>query len=199
MTDLLAFVGSARAGGNTDVLVDEVLRGAAAAGASAVKVRLIDLDMAPCLGCMTCTAGSCRQHDDDVGPLLERMVAAQGLLFATPVYFWNVSGLMKTLWDRMLPLAGLDLTADPVTMDPLLRGKVAGTVVVQEEAQGPHASIIRTFFERNLADFGVRHVGELYAYGALERGAVRGDAAGMAGAFDLGRDLARALDGRDRP
>lgn len=199
MTDLLAFVGSARAGGNTDVLVDEVIRGAVAAGGDGEKVRLIDLDMAPCLGCMTCTAEGCRQHDDDIAALLQRMITAPALLFATPVYFWNVSGLMKTLWDRMLPLAGLDLTATPVTMDPLLRGKAAGTVVVQEEAQGPHASVIRTFFERNFADFGMRPVGDVYAYSALRRGAVRDDRVAMATAHDLGRALIRACDSQAVP
>lgn len=189
MVDLLAFVGSARNGGNTDVLVDEVLRGAA--GATIRKVRLVDLDMAHCRGCMTCTMGECRSHDDDVAPLLRDMVEARALLFGTPVYFWNVSGLTKTLWDRMLPLAGLDLTTEPVTMKSLLRGRNAGTVVVQEEAEGPHASIIRTFFERNFADFGMNHVGDVYAYGALERGAVRDDDEAMRAAFELGRTLIR--------
>ena len=194
MVELLAFVGSARKGGNTDVLVDEVLRGAA--GATSRKVRLAALDLAACRGCMTCTMGECRGHDDDVGPLLRDMVEARALLFATPVYFWNVSGLTKTLWDRMLPLAGLDLTTTPVTMEPLLRGRGAGTVVVQEEPGGPHGSIIRTFFERNFADFGLNHVGDVYAYGALERGAVRGDADAMRAAFDLGRALVREPGGR---
>ncbi len=187
MVDLLAFVGSARQGGNTDVLVDEVLRGAA--GATARKVRLFDLHMNPCRGCMTCTLGECRGHEDDVAPLLRDMVEARALLFATPVYFWNVSGLTKTLWDRMLPLAGLDLTTKPVTMKPLLRGHRAGTVVVQEEAEGPHGSVIRAFFERNFADFGMTPVGDVYAYGALEPGAVRGDGDAMRAAFELGRAL----------
>jgi len=105
------------------------------------------------------------------------------------VYFWNVSGTMKTLWDRMLPLAGLDIERRPVRMDPMVRGLAAGTIVVQEEAEGPHASIVRLFFERNLADFGLRHVGDVYAYGALHRGDVREDAGAMAAAFDLGQRL----------
>jgi multimeric flavodoxin WrbA len=117
------------------------------------------------------------------------MRAARALLFATPVYFWNVSGLMKTLWDRMLPLAGLDLGARPMTMRPLIRGVRAGTIVIQEEAPGPTASICRLFFERNLSDFGMVDAGSVYAYGALRRGDVRRDAASMAAARKLGARL----------
>lgn len=190
MADLIAFVGSARRGGNTDVLAGEALRGARAAGATARRVRLAEIQMNPCQGCMRCAPGRCVVHDDDIPALLDQMRVARALLFATPVYFWNVSGSMKTLWDRLLPLAGLDLTRRPVTMDPLIRGLAAGTIVVQEEAERPHESIIRLFFERNFDDFGLRHRGDVYAYGALRRGEVQGDAEAMKAAFELGQRLA---------
>lgn len=189
MTDLLALVGSARRRGNTDVLVGEAMAGARGAGATARRVRLAEFDLRPCRGCLRCGDGRCSSNDDDGDALLHAMLGARALLFATPVYFWNVSGLMKTLWDRMLPLAGLDLRRRPVTMAPLLRGRRAGTIVIQEEARGPDSSICELFFTRNLADFGLEHVGDVYAYGALRRGEVRGDAAAMAAARELGRRL----------
>jgi len=189
MTDLLAFVGSARRGGNTDLLVGQAIAGARAAGATARRIRLAELDLRACHGCLGCGEGRCAQHDDGGDAVLQAMLDARALLFATPVYFWNVSGLMKTLWDRMLPLAGLDLEHSPVTMTPLLAGRRAGTIVIQEEAKGPHASICELFFTRNLADFGLQHVGDVYAYGALRCGEVRGDEAAMAAALDLGRRL----------
>ncbi len=190
-TDLLVLLGSARRGGNTDLLVEQAMAGARDAGATAQRVRLYDLEMRPCCGCFHCRDGQCRARTDDVPEVLERMLAARALLFATPVYFWNVSGLMKNLWDRMLPLAGLDLTVRPVTMTPLLAGRAAGTIVVQEEAEGPHESIIRLFFERNFADFGMRPVGDVYAYGALRKGDIRRDEAALQAAYDLGASLVR--------
>jgi multimeric flavodoxin WrbA len=195
--DLLAFVGSARRRGNTDVLVGEVIAGAREAGATARRVRLAEIDMRPCRGCMRCSDGRCRGHEDDVPDLLSAMQRARALVFATPVYFWNVSGLMKTLWDRMLPLAGLDLTTRPVTMRPLLAGKRAGVVVIQEEARGPHASIPRLFFERNVADFGMTLAGEVYAYGALRRGEVTRDRDAVERARALGRALVQGPEFRD--
>jgi multimeric flavodoxin WrbA len=194
VSDLLAFVGSARRGGNTDLLVGEALRGARAAGATARRIRLAELDLRACDGCLGCADGACTRHEDDMAALYPALLAAPALLFATPVYFWNVSGLTKTLWDRMLPLAGLDLTRRPLQMRPRLRGVRAGTIVVQEEAAGDQPSICRLFFERNLADFGMQEVGSVYAYGALRRGEIRGDAGAMQAAFELGRALASAQD-----
>jgi multimeric flavodoxin WrbA len=190
-TDLLVLLGSARRQGNTDLLVERALAGARDGGATAERVRLYDLEMRPCCGCFHCREGRCRARTDDVQAVLDRMVGARALLFATPVYFWNVSGMMKNLWDRMLPLAGLDLSARPVTMSPLLRGRRAGTIVVQEEPEGPHQSIIRLFFERNFADFGMTHVGDVYAYGALRKGDIAADEAALQAAYDLGAALVR--------
>jgi multimeric flavodoxin WrbA len=121
--------------------------------------------------------------------ILASMQGARALLFATPVYFWNVSGLMKTLWDRMLPLAGVDLRTRPFELKPLLRGVRAGTIVVQEEAEGPQASIPRLFFDRNILDFGMTGEGEVYVYGALRRGDVKKDRRALAEARALGRKL----------
>ena len=195
MSDLLAFVGSARRGGNTDLLVGEALRGALGAGATVRRIRLGELDLHPCDGCLGCADGACSRHDDDMTELYPALMEARAILFATPVYFWNVSGLTKILWDRMLPLAGLDLSRRPLEMRPRLRGKRAGTIVVQEEAAGDQPSICRLFFERNLADFGLVDVGSVYAYGALHRGEVHGDEEAMRAAFSLGRALASTPDG----
>ena len=189
MPDLIAFVGSARRGGNTDVLVSEALTAARKKGATARRIRLSEIDMHPCRGCMRCVSGRCRSHRDDVGHILEAMLEARALLFATPVYFWNVSGLMKTLWDRMLPLAGLDMRSRPLVMRPHLSGTRAGVMVIQEEAEGPQGSICRLFFDRNIADFGMEKTGEVFAYGALRRGEIRKDRKALAAARALGRRL----------
>jgi len=186
---VLAFVGSARRGGNTDVLVAEAMRGVEEAGADARRIALGRIELHPCLGCMDCGDGTCGGHQDDMARLLEEIPRASGLIFATPVYFWNVSGLMKTLWDRMLPLAGLDLTRRPLEMNSALRGIPAASIVVQEEAQGPHTSICELFFRRNFADFGLVDRGSVYAYGALTAGEVKSDAEALAAARALGRTL----------
>ena len=74
---VLGVVGSPRRQGNTEILVDEVLVGAQAAGAQTEKVILTELKIAPCRGCDTCqTTGKCAQQDDMPG-LMDKMTRSQ--------------------------------------------------------------------------------------------------------------------------
>jgi multimeric flavodoxin WrbA len=98
---VLGIVGSPRRGGNTDILVDEVLRGAAEAGAKVKKIYLRGLDIKPCLACDSCKkTGKCVQKDD-APALLEQMEHSDVWVLGTPVYFWGPSAQLKTLIDRI--------------------------------------------------------------------------------------------------
>jgi len=82
-------------------LCDEFLRGAREAGHRAEKIFLRDLHIGYCTGCGACYNGEhpCSQRDDAAG-VLEKMVRADVIVLATPVYFYTVCGQMKTLIDR---------------------------------------------------------------------------------------------------
>lgn len=92
---------SPRRGGNSDLLCDRFLAGAREAGHEAEKLFLKDFDIHYCTGCGRCYNGEhpCPQQDDAAG-ILEKMVAADVIVMATPVYFYSLSGQMKTLIDR---------------------------------------------------------------------------------------------------
>ena len=193
---LLVFLGSARRGGNSEILCREAMKGAREAaggrGGGAVRlVRLDALDLLPCAGCLKCRGGRCRTRSDDANPLLALMRAARSYLFATPVYFWNVSGLMKNFFDRLLPLFEVTWEGDRARMRSLVAGRKAGIIVVQEEAKCPHPSIPLLFFERNFADLSLSFAGSVFAYGALRKGDVRRDRRALAAARALGRKLVR--------
>ncbi len=97
---VLGIVGSPRHGGNTDVLVEEILTGAAEAGVIGEKVFLADLSISPCRGCNACViAGRCVQQDD-LATLLEKMERSQVWVLGTPVYWWGPTAQMKTFVDR---------------------------------------------------------------------------------------------------
>ena len=96
----LGIVGSPRHGGNTEVLVDEVLRGAKEAGAHIEKVILSNLDIAPCQACDRCTnTGECVQRDD-MPTLLEQMKHSQIWVLGTPVYWSGPTAQFKAFLDR---------------------------------------------------------------------------------------------------
>jgi multimeric flavodoxin WrbA len=97
---VLGIVGSPRRGGNTETLIDEVLRGARDTGASVDKIILSELEIAPCQACEACRdTGECVQGDD-LPELLRRMEDYPVWVLGTPVYWWGPSAQMKTFLDR---------------------------------------------------------------------------------------------------
>jgi len=97
---VIGFCGSPRTAGNSTVLLDAVLRGAADAGAAVQKVSLADLSIAPCRACDACLkTGVCIQHDD-MEPLVESMKESHIWVLATPVYWWGPSAQLKAFVDR---------------------------------------------------------------------------------------------------
>lgn len=99
-TRVLGIVGSPRRNGNTEILVDQVLRGAEEAGALAEKAILNELDISPCRACDVCQkTGQCVQQDD-MTPLSAQMQDSQVWVLGTPVYWFGPSAQLKTFVDR---------------------------------------------------------------------------------------------------
>lgn len=105
---VLAFNSSPRKEkGLTDIVLQRFLAGAASAGAETETVYLAEKRVADCLGCTRCwfrTPGRCR-HNDDVPELHARMLRADVLVYATPLYICTMNAIMKRFLDRILPLA----------------------------------------------------------------------------------------------
>jgi putative NADPH-quinone reductase len=99
---ILALIGSPRKQGNTDIMADEVLAGARSAGAVAAKIYLDDHHIRP----IAEVADNSRARDDprnndDFPGLLERFLAADIVVWSTPVYWQGPSAQMKCFLDRM--------------------------------------------------------------------------------------------------
>jgi multimeric flavodoxin WrbA len=107
MSNVLGLVGSARPWGNSELLVRQVLRGAQAEGAVVKMVRLADLSLRSCTGCIRCVIDvkPC-PLDDDMAWLVETMQAADELVLAAPTYFLGPAAVIKLVIDRLLMVAG---------------------------------------------------------------------------------------------
>ena len=100
MTKIVALYGSPRRKGNTSLLLQEAVRGAREAGAEVEEIVLRDLKISPCLEIYGCKkTGQC-VIEDDFHDVLERLLACQGLILASPIFFYAVSAHTKTLIDR---------------------------------------------------------------------------------------------------
>ena len=98
---VLILSSSPRRGGNSDTLCDEFVRGAIESGNEAEKVFLRDKTIHYCTGCSTCSLhGKPCPQKDDAAEIIEKMVATNVIVMATPVYFYTMSAQMKTLIDR---------------------------------------------------------------------------------------------------
>ena len=106
MKNIIVISTSLRKNGNSERLADAFVKGAKEAGHMVEKCSLQDCAMHFCTGCMTCQhsrQGQCAMPDDaDI--LIQKMAAADVIVFATPVYFYEMCGQMKTLLDRTNPL-----------------------------------------------------------------------------------------------
>ena len=101
---VLILSSSPRRGGNSDLLCGRFLQGAKEAGNQAEKIFLKDKNINYCTGCYSCEeSGKCVQKDD-MAEILEKMIAADVIVMATPVYFYTMSAQMKTLIDRVVPV-----------------------------------------------------------------------------------------------
>ena len=101
--NVLVINGSPRAKGNSDLLCDEFIRGAAESGNRVEKISLREKEIYPCKACYYCfKTGSCVQKDG-MAEILEKVEAADVLVLASPTYFLTMSGQMKVFIDRLLP------------------------------------------------------------------------------------------------
>ncbi len=98
---ILVLSASPRKGGNSDTLCDQFILGAEESGNQVEKIALREKKINFCQGCLSCqdNDGRCIQNDD-TSEILEKMIQADVIIMATPVYFYTMDAQMKTLIDR---------------------------------------------------------------------------------------------------
>ena len=175
---VLVLSASPRRGGNSDLLGDQFVLGARKAGQSAEKIFLKDKKINYCTGCGTCLNGKkpCPQKDD-MAEVLEKMVAADVIALATPVYFYTMNAQMKTLIDR---------TCARYTE---LGGKQFVFIVAAADDSRPAMERTIEGFRAFLSCLNdPKETGVVYGTGAWSMGDIKGKPA-MKEAFDLGAAL----------
>ena len=172
---------SPRKGGNTEILVREALAGAKESGAEVDLLRIYEMKIAPCDGCTTChPTGECRIKDD-MQKVYKKILAADGIILGSPVYFWSVSGQAKTLMDRTYALR---------YPHHKLRNKVGGAIVATGRRGSVNAlSVINNFFLGH--DMLATGLG-ISGYGT-KKGEVKQDKRAMQGARSLGKQVVQLI------
>lgn len=103
MKQVLILSASPRKNGNSDILCDRFAQGAAESGHQVEKIFLASKKIGYCRGCGVCNSTHQCVQKDDMAEILDKMVMADVIVLATPVYFYAMNGQMKTFIDRTVP------------------------------------------------------------------------------------------------
>lgn len=187
---ILAIMGSPRIKGNTDLLVDEALKGAQGVGADTEKLIVDKLKIAPCreyYGCLK--DGNCVMRDD-MDDIYPKLLGSDGVILASPMFFYGLTAQVKALIDRSQALWARKyvLKQSPPS------SKRQGVFIAVGATKGDklfEGSIltVRYFFNT----IGVKYTDELLVKGIDKRGEIKDHPMALKEAFDLGVRLAEGL------
>lgn len=176
---ILVISASPRKGGNSETLADEFIQGARESGHQVEKIVLYDKSIGFCRGCLTCQKTQRCVIKDDADSIRQKMLSAEVIAFATPIYFYEMCGQMKTMLDRSNPL----YPADYAFRDIYLLATAADS---EEKAlDGAIKGLegwIECFAKSRLA-------GVVKGLGADELGAIRNFPDALQAAHDMGAGL----------
>lgn len=176
--NILVVHASPRVGGNSSMLADEFIRGAEEAGHVVERVNVGSARISGCMACEHCFSheGACC-IDDDMQEMYPKLRAADVLVFATPMYYYNFPAQLRAFQDRMfcgiakpfnIPEVGLLLCfedKDATTCEPLLGSYRVSARYCKQTS-----------------------IGEVVVNNVYEKGAITGNP-GLEKAYNLGRDL----------
>jgi multimeric flavodoxin WrbA len=104
MKNILVISSTLRKGGNSGILANEFAKGATQAGNNVDVITLVDKSIQFCKGCLDCQKTNQCVINDDMTSILPKVKNADVIVFATPVYYYGMSGQLKTVLDRLNPL-----------------------------------------------------------------------------------------------
>ena len=184
---VLGILGSPRREGNTEILLDEALRGAGDHGGLCEKVILRDLKITPCLEIYKCAEDGVCAIQDEMQGLFPKIVQAERLLIASPIFFYSVPALAKAMIDRCQSLWAkkyiLKLPVSPIADRKGVFISVAATRG-KKLFDGVRLTV-KYFFDA----IDVAYSDELFVRGADEKGEVRDQPEALKAAYELGRRL----------
>ncbi len=186
---VLAISGSPRRHGNSEIILDAAILGAAFEGAATAKIIVNDLCLNPCQGCSRCYGAAGCFISDDIHVIYRRINEADGIIISSPVYFGSLPAQLKMMVDRFQPQWLLrDSPRKPINT----RKKRSGIflcVAGQNKAKFFRNSenVVRNLY----ALLGVEYLGHVFCGGVNDRGEINKEKTALKKAFDLGARLVR--------
>lgn len=189
---VLGLACSPRRGGNTDLLLDELLRGAREAGAETEKVDVCRLRITPCRNCGACEkTGQCRIRDEMQG-LYRQIELADVVILASPIFFYGVTAQCKALIDRCQALWSRKYRLGKALPEKTGFFVSVGATRGRRLFEGAILTVKYFFYAIN-ATYG----GDLLFREVEARGEIRNHPTALQEAYEAGRRLVRTPPGSD--
>ena len=188
---VLGIFGSPRRGGNTELLLEEALRGAEKEGAKVERLYLSEFTITPCKECHGCdNTGNCVIMDD-MGKIYPKLLEADIIILASPIFFYGVTAWAKAMIDRSQAFwARKYLLKDPSLGKEGKKRK--GFFISVGATKGPKVfegaiQTVKYFFDV----LNVEYVGELVFRNVEAKGDILKHPEALQQAFEAGRRLAK--------
>ncbi len=175
---VLILSGSPRKCGNSDILCDEFMRGAMESGNEVEKIRVSEKKIGYCMGCYYCANhnGECAIKDD-MAEIMEKLINADVIVLASPVYFYSIDAQLKAVIDR--------------TVCRWTEVKDKEFYYIMTAADGEKSSMDTTLAcFRGYAECveGAKEMGIIYGTGVYDKGEVK-DTIHMKKAYEMGKNI----------
>ena len=172
---VLILSGSPRKNGNSDILCDEFMRGAAEAGNEVEKLRVAEKKIGYCTACYACRDTGVCAIKDDMAKIMQEIIDADVLVLASPVYFYSIDAPLKALIDRTV-----------CRWTEVKNKEFYYIMTAADSGMGSMETTLACF--RGYADCveGAKEMGVIYGTGVYEKGEIK-DKSAMDEAYEMGK------------
>ncbi len=185
---ILGIWGSPRKGGNSDLLLNTFLEGAREAGADVERIALRELKISPCLEIYHCFKDGTCPIKDDMLPLYDKLLAADVVALASPIFFYSLSAQTKAMIDRTQALWSRRYHLKQDFPGPERQGVLLCTGATHGKLLFVSARLVAKYF---FDAINVTYAAEILVRGVDEKGVILERPEVLEQAKDLGRRLAQ--------
>jgi len=185
---VIGISGSPRKGGNTDILLEEALKGARDSGAKTEKIILNDLNIRPCQECLLMPEDGTCKVKDDFQPLFKKIMEADRVILAAPIFFGSLSAQTKIMVDRFQCYWRARYILKTIKDT---KKKPGAFILVEASEREDFLNSGKVITKNLFATIGLEYKSELTCKGVDKKGAVLEKKDVLEKAFKLGKEIAQ--------
>jgi len=192
---IIGIIGSYRKNGNTDTAVRKVLEGAMDQGAEVEAIYLKDYEIKDCNGCEGCKISFECVIQDDMQKIYTKILEADGIVIGSPTYFYNVTGIIKNMIDRLYCYEIFDEEDRSVWMGihEVTGTKYATVVAVCEQKDSEDLGYTSVTMTKSMQALGYRIVDELKIYNVYNKNDLLLDTNQLIRLAEAGKKLVKTI------